>query len=88
MVLPCLQIIHASSDLTRELLGCRGLATFPDGVPEPPGTLRQIWSDGRGVRVGISSLSATECFWFTTLSCPEVSARTLTPSASLTLLDV
>ncbi|EIE23272.1 FAD/NAD(P)-binding domain-containing protein, partial [Coccomyxa subellipsoidea C-169] len=48
----------------------RGVATFPEGVPEPPGTLRMIWSQ-RGVRVGISTISATECFWFTTLACPE-----------------
>ena len=46
------------------------MATFPEGVPEPPGTLRMIWSD-RGVRIGISTISATECFWFTTLACPE-----------------
>ena len=50
---------------------CRGVATFPEGVPEPPGTLRMIWS-ARGVRVGISSISRTQCFWFTTLTCPEV----------------
>lgn len=49
----------------------RGVATFPEGVPEPPGTLRMIWS-ARGVRVGISSISRTQCFWFTTLTCPEV----------------
>ena len=30
-----------------------------------------IWS-ARGVRVGISSISRTQCFWFTTLTCPEV----------------
>ncbi|CAL8465231.1 g4766 [Coccomyxa elongata] len=48
----------------------RGVATFPEGVPEAPGTLRMIWSD-RGVRVGVSTISRTECFWFTTLTCPE-----------------
>ncbi|BDA50263.1 FAD-dependent urate hydroxylase [Coccomyxa sp. Obi] len=48
----------------------RGVATFPVGVPEAPGTLRMIWSE-RGVRVGISTISRTECFWFTTLTCPE-----------------
>ena len=53
------------------LMGCRGVATFPEGVPEPPGTLRMMWS-ARGVRVGISSISRTQCFWFTTLTCPEV----------------
>lgn len=60
---------------------CRGVATFPEGVPEPPGTLRMIWS-ARGVRVGISSISATQCFWFTTLTCPEVRMfLSLLPSA-------
>ena len=49
---------------------CRGVATFPDGVPEAPGMLRMIWSE-RGVRVGISTISDTECFWFTMLACPE-----------------
>ena len=53
------------------LMGRRGVATFPEGVPEPPGTLRMMWS-ARGVRVGISSISRTQCFWFTTLTCPEV----------------
>ncbi|CAK0786834.1 hypothetical protein CVIRNUC_010048 [Coccomyxa viridis] len=48
----------------------RGVATFPEGVPEPPGTLRMMWS-ARGVRVGMSSISRTQCFWFTTLTCPE-----------------
>ncbi|CAL8465230.1 g4765 [Coccomyxa elongata] len=55
----------------------RGVATFPKGGPEAPGTLRMIWSD-RGVRVGISTISRTECFWFTTLTCPE-EARQETP---------
>ena len=61
---------------------CRGVATFPEGVPEPPGTLRMIWS-ARGVRVGISSISRTQCFWFTTLTCPEV--RPLCPCSHLDL---
>ncbi|BDA50264.1 Monooxygenase 2 [Coccomyxa sp. Obi] len=55
----------------------RGVAVFPEGVPEAPGMLRMIWSE-RGVRVGISTISRTECFWFTTLTCPE-EARQETP---------
>ena len=53
--------------------GCttRGLAVFKDGVPEPPGTLRMVW--GSGVRVAMSTISPTECFWFTTKTCPKVS---------------
>eukprot|EP00884_Botryococcus_braunii_P016479 jgi/Botrbrau1/3514/Bobra.341_2s0042.2 len=48
----------------------RGLATFPKGVPEPPGTLRMMWGQGTS-RLGISTLSKNQCFWFITKSCPE-----------------
>lgn len=65
---------HAKGGIQRGILAfCdRGLATFPESVPEPPGTLRMIW--GRGVRVGISTISERQCFWFTTKTCPEVCA--------------
>ncbi|KAK9815532.1 hypothetical protein WJX72_005250 [[Myrmecia] bisecta] len=48
----------------------RGIASFPDGLPLPLHTVRQIW--GTGVRAGMYPVSETEVYWFTVFNDSEV----------------
>nr|ART29443.1 chloroplast zeaxanthin epoxidase 2 [Lobosphaera incisa] len=41
----------------------RGIASFPEGLPLPLNTVRQVW--GTGVRAGMYPVSANEVYWFT-----------------------